>query len=682
MSLLALLRPLAPGARPWLRLLVTLALGLGVAGSALLASLRGRGPAEQLAFYAFLVLCLDGLGQLVEPLGWPAWPALALFVGALAVAEPLRRSLPVAALAALLAGADAVARAAWRPGLAAALGYLALVLAIERALAGEKKRLSGALGELARLKHGIDQLDEDDPAPPSAPAAALRQVSEGGRRARQAERAEALDAALASLAAVARQALGAHCVAYFQVDRERELAYLRAADGPPTLARESSVPLASDPFSFVLERRQPFYATDFRRLLWALPFYRGEVRIGSLLAVPVWAGGVIDGVFVADRLEVQQFTGGEPELLEAFAALAADAIARMRAAAGREDVGEEFKAIYPISQTLATLSEKAAVRRLLLRSARDLVPLDAAAVVTLDESQTRYTLDHGHGWAKDYEGREVALSERTWAAWTLRSAEDPYLLDNLAGEKDRMPILVLDEGSARAESLLAIPLKARNRTLGALMVMGKRGSLDAASRRVLGILCNQGAAALSTIRLVERLRETAVRDGLTGLYNRRAFDDFLPQALARQDRQGGSLALLLLDLDSFKKLNDTFGHPAGDAALRHTARLLERHLRRGDQAARFGGEEFVVMLPGTDDSGARQLAERVRVAIHEASLVFEGARLRVTASFGVAVWPTDGKEPQALLAAADRALYSAKQSGRNKVVAASALPSRQVAGQP
>jgi diguanylate cyclase (GGDEF)-like protein len=237
-----------------------------------------------------------------------------------------------------------------------------------------------------------------------------------------------------------------------------------------------------------------------------------------------------------------------------------------------------------------------------------------------------------------------------------------------------MPILVLDEESGRDESLLAFPLKARNRTLGALVLTGRRGAFDATVHRVLGILANQAAAALSTIQLVERVKELAVRDGLTDLYNRREFNRLLAQAIAREERQGGRFSLLLLDVDHFKKLNDTYGHPAGDAALKHAARIVEGHLRKGDLSARYGGEEFVAILPGADEAGAVQLAERVRKALQKGQIVFEGARIGVTASFGVAVWPGDGKAAETLLAAADRALYAAKQGGRNRVSAASSVP--------
>jgi diguanylate cyclase (GGDEF)-like protein len=680
LALVALARPLAPGAPPRDRLMVTLALGLGVTASAFLASLRGRGQAEQLAFYVFLTLSLDAFGQLLAPSGWPIWPLMVLLVGAVSVAEPLGVALAVAALASVLVAADAARDVAttWKTAAAAAAGYGALVVAVDRALKGEKRRLSATLAELARLKHGIDQLDEAAPAASALPvgrsALTLREVSEDGRRARQMDRAAELDEALGRLVRVARTASGAHAVFYFDVDRQREAAFLRAADGPSSIIHDAVVPLTQDPFAFVLDRGQSFYATDFKRLLWSLPFYKGEVKVGSLLAVPVRTSEVVAGVLVADRLEIQSLTGAEPGLLEAFAEMAADAVARTRAALSREELGAEFKAAYAVSSELATLEDAPALRRRLLRSARELVSLDAAAVVTIDEARTRYVVESdAYGWAKEFERREVGVTEKTWAGWVLTSAEGPFQLDSVAGQKERMPVLVLDEGGTRAESLLAFPLIARNRTLGALVLTGRRGAFDAAAQRVLGVLVNQAAATLSVIQAKERHKQQAARDGLTGLYNRRAFDELLSQALAREERQSGRFALLLLDIDHFKKLNDTFGHPAGDAALKNTARILERHLRRGDQAARYGGEEFVVILPAADERGALQFAERVRDAVQKSQLVFGGAKLAVTASLGAAVWPADGRDAEGLLGAADRALYAAKQDGRNRVVPASRL---------
>ena len=683
LTVVAFARPLSTTASPRMRLIVTLALGLGVAATALLASLRGRGLGERLAFYAFLVLAIDGLGQVVAAWAWPVWLLVFVLVGALAVAEPLRVAAGVAFVAALVGAADAFhGFATWQTVVARGFACLALALVVDWALSGEKRRLSATLAELARIKHGVDYLDPSEATGGGGglgtAALTLRQVSEDARRARQAERAGELYASLGRLVTVARRALSAHALLYFEVDRERERAFLCAGDGPASLIPDCAIPLGQDPLAFVLDRAQVFYATDYKRLLWSLPYYRGEVRVGTLLAQPVCVGATITGVLIADTLDVQGFAGLQPELLASFGEIAAGMILEARASLGREELGAEFKAVYDVSQKLAVQTDPAPVRLLLLRSARDLVAHEMAALVSVDDAQTRYTVDDGSGWAKDYAGREVGLSERTWTAWVLRSAEEPYLLDDVQSGRERMPVLVLDEGLGRVESLLAIPMRVRNRTLGALVLGGRRGGFDASARRVLSILANQAAAALNTMRLVERAKDQALRDGLTELSNRRAFDDLLAKALAREQRQGGRLGLVFVDLDHFKKLNDTFGHPAGDAALKATAQVLERHLRKGDHAARYGGEEFAVILPGADEPGAVRLAERVRQAIQHQRLVFEDARLHFTASLGVAVSPTDGETEADLLAAADRALYAAKRAGRNRVMTASSAPADDV----
>jgi diguanylate cyclase (GGDEF)-like protein len=163
--------------------------------------------------------------------------------------------------------------------------------------------------------------------------------------------------------------------------------------------------------------------------------------------------------------------------------------------------------------------------------------------------------------------------------------------------------------------------------------------------------------------LVTRLSDSARRDVLTGLLNRRGFEERLDAELARATRAGASVALILGDLDHFKSVNDELGHPAGDAVLLRVAEILEAVSRRADIVARFGGEEFVFILPDADADMAVELAERAREALEKA---FADAPIPLTASFGAVAFPRDGTTAESLLATADRALYAAKHSGRNR----------------
>ncbi|TMH35798.1 MAG: GGDEF domain-containing protein [Betaproteobacteria bacterium] len=173
--------------------------------------------------------------------------------------------------------------------------------------------------------------------------------------------------------------------------------------------------------------------------------------------------------------------------------------------------------------------------------------------------------------------------------------------------------------------------------------------------------------------LREKLREQAMRDKLTGLYNRHYVEEWFGLELRRAQRHGRPLAAIMLDIDHFKRFNDSFGHEAGDLVLRELAGVLRRFARESDVACRYGGEEFLVLLPECPFDAALPRAERLREEIAKLELRYDDQPLGpVTVSLGVAAFPDHAKESEQLLRCADEALYLAKQSGRNRVVAHSA----------
>ena len=176
------------------------------------------------------------------------------------------------------------------------------------------------------------------------------------------------------------------------------------------------------------------------------------------------------------------------------------------------------------------------------------------------------------------------------------------------------------------------------------------------------------SAALSSLSLLRSARESALRDGLTGTYNRRFLDEVLPKQVAQTLRREASMSALMVDIDHFKRVNDGFGHAAGDRVLVAFARALSRGLRSGDVVARYGGEEFAVILPDTNVEGARTLAERLRAAVE--ALTFDEVRIAITMSVGLAAIPDHARDGDGLLRAADSALYRAKNEGRNRVIVA------------
>ena len=170
--------------------------------------------------------------------------------------------------------------------------------------------------------------------------------------------------------------------------------------------------------------------------------------------------------------------------------------------------------------------------------------------------------------------------------------------------------------------------------------------------------------------LLRKLYESSTRDALTGAYNRRHFEDRLRSEIAFAVRHATDCALILLDLDHFKRVNDTYGHPAGDEVLKHLGAVATRMLRTEDVFARFGGEEFAVLLRGSSTRGAGRLAERLMDALRTQHAKYEGLEIPVTLSAGCAALSCCGApSPEELVAVADKRLYAAKQAGRNRVVA-------------
>ena len=168
-----------------------------------------------------------------------------------------------------------------------------------------------------------------------------------------------------------------------------------------------------------------------------------------------------------------------------------------------------------------------------------------------------------------------------------------------------------------------------------------------------------------------RLAQLAVTDGLTGLYNHRHFHERLTLEVERSQRSGLPLSLLMLDVDHFKQFNDTFGHPAGDEVLRQLARVLADTRRANDVVARYGGEEFAVILVDTAKFTAAKVAERVRERVYANDFSEAAPKAgKLGVSIGVATFPDDGSDVEALVRAADTALYAAKRAGRNRVVLA------------
>ncbi|WP_207477298.1 sensor domain-containing diguanylate cyclase [Arenibaculum pallidiluteum] len=250
--------------------------------------------------------------------------------------------------------------------------------------------------------------------------------------------------------------------------------------------------------------------------------------------------------------------------------------------------------------------------------------------------------------------------------WALRRGQSHHRGDDY-GEVDCQHF-----AGTPASCYHCLPLTAASDVVGLLYLQGE---LSPVERDAAGALVESVALALVNHRLRASLREQSIRDPLTRLFNRRYMEETLALEFARAERTGGEIAVIMMDIDHFKRFNDSFGHEAGDAMLQAVARMVLARVRKGDIACRYGGEELIVVLPGVGLDGALERAGGILAGARELSIVHEGRSLgHVTLSLGVAAAKADTTSAPALIALADRALYGAKAAGRDRIEHSGAEP--------
>lgn len=231
-----------------------------------------------------------------------------------------------------------------------------------------------------------------------------------------------------------------------------------------------------------------------------------------------------------------------------------------------------------------------------------------------------------------------------------------------------------------AETQTCIPMISQGEVIGLLVISGSSDSSEMPDRDVSITLAEQLGLAISNVLLRDTLRQQSTVDPLTGLYNRRHFDDTLRRELVRAQRNETSCSVVMVDLDHFKRINDTYGHDAGDLVLKAASQKILGRVRASDVVCRYGGEEIVLLLPECTAEAAAKCAENIRQSFAEISIHHLHQHISgVTASFGVASYPTHADQIDELLKAADRALYAAKNAGRNQVVIAEPYSEKVVA---
>jgi diguanylate cyclase (GGDEF)-like protein len=331
-------------------------------------------------------------------------------------------------------------------------------------------------------------------------------------------------------------------------------------------------------------------------------------------------------------------------------------------------VNQEISLINDLTDQLHACFTNEEAFQIIVRLMPQLFPGFAGGVLMLSASNNY--LETKVSWGTSPTDQSVIDPQSCWAlrrgrAYQMQDPSRDMLCDHLSH-----PL---------AAGYLCLPLVAHGETLGIFQLRAESLSGDVSLPvfsedllRLVRTIADHLSLSLGNLKLQDVLRYQAIRDPLTGLYNRRFMLETLEREIYRMQRKEASLNVVMLDLDHFKSFNDTYGHSAGDDLLKAMGNLMLHHVRKGDVACRYGGEEFTLIFPETSIDTACARVEELRCKVEEFRPKYLGEDLdSITVSMGVAAYPEHGKTPEALLRAADRALYEAKHQGRNRVVVVS-----------
>jgi len=437
---------------------------------------------------------------------------------------------------------------------------------------------------------------------------------------------------------------------------------------------------------------------------WLLPFLIAWLLVVWGTATPLWSAIHTLLVFVVAAHVA--FSTRHPALLTVttivMAATTAAAAAGRRALQVRERTAqtaceaaeEQVNTLQDTAAHLDAVTQALSIRLRRYVTLREVTealsrhPEDLEALLATVAEQAMRVLDHAdlalvyqvemprHEMAlraaRGRRGSAPTIKQKTgdlFDQWVLRQGQ-PLLVRDVTRDF-RFPRDAAAQDHRPIGAVIAAPLVSAQRVLGVLRAESAAvGAFSSEDLRLLDIVADLAAMAIENTRLYLRTAELAITDDLTGLAVHRYFQERFEEEVARARRYNSPVSVLLVDLDHFKRYNDTYGHPAGDKLLRTIAQTLRRLQGPGELIARYGGEEFVMLLHGVGREEACRRAEALRAALAAEPVVLRQGTATITVSIGVATFPDDGLHRESVLQAADQRLYRAKQNGRNQVCAA------------
>jgi diguanylate cyclase (GGDEF)-like protein len=407
-----------------------------------------------------------------------------------------------------------------------------------------------------------------------------------------------------------------------------------------------------------LKEKRPLVSSDIIERKLNVGYLKKE-KISSLVAVPIMDGTFPLGVVSADSARFHAFSSADSDTLYTFSNQLVKILQRERV----------YPQIYRSYTTLKVLNEESA-KLLSSLNVRVIAETLIDGTMRIATSKSIFFVVKGneveilHHKGFDDLDKHVFSMKNTVLDMVAKNKEPLNLSDVRHYRSSIMPFKINNMGS-----VFVLPLLYEKDLLGILVILSEEtNAFNPYQIELLKVLGNQASISIANAKFHEEIEKLAITDGLTGLFNHRHFQERLNHEFHRRGRFPEPISLLLIDIDHFKEINDTYGHPVGDLVLKDVSDIIKRTIRNIDVPARYGGEEFAVILIGTDTRGALKMAERLRKAVMKKIFSAENENFQITVSIGLSTHRDEIRSKEELIEEADKALYHAKRTGRNRSV--------------
>ncbi len=553
-------------------------------------------------------------------------------------------------------------------GFAASLSCLTVVItSITHRIRSQAKEAKDSYAKLISDAEAVD---------PLAGGSNVEALTEKRRTATHVNVAREREGAFSELMDVISGIVPAHTYALFLDDRDEGVFTLRVirSRSQSVSSTEMAFSMGKGLIGICAAQNQPLYQPRLAIPSGSLGYYSQDVPVKSFLAIPIVQGERVAGVLAVDSLEHDAFPAANQETLRRFIPFISQMIEKIRISLEMDIRAKSFAALHEMSAVLNSSLELSEVLDNLLVQIRLAVPYDFCIFLLYDEKTDLVTVAALKGYDSRMSGVSFPLAQSAvlthmMSEWNNRGVISIHHAPDLGNRGREIGLFPLKELQQPLMSLFGKPLVAQDKFIGAAFLGSIRSrAFTEYHRNLMDTLLNQVSMFVNNSILHRRIRDMARTDGLTGLLNHRTFVEKLTEEYRRLDRESRPFSILLMDIDKFKSVNDRYGHPVGDAAIKTVAKVMKETVRGSDFVARYGGEEFAVGMVETDSRGALQMAERIRKILEKTVVTrVSDGELRITVSIGVSSFPEDTRNVADLVTMADNALYQAKRSGRNRV---------------